>query len=105
MSDNENNDLSLVNGNRTSVINTAGENQNTGQNCDKTNEANEEPNPIPVLVRQLTAELARLNSRIQTLEELMTSCNSVLMTVLETLTQLTESIAILNNNDQPSNEP
>ena len=101
MSDNENNDLSLVNGNRTSVVNNAEENQN----CDKTNEANEEPNPIPVLVRQLTAELARLNSRIQTLEELMTSCNSVLMTVLETLTQLTESIAILNNNDQPSNEP
>ena len=105
MSDNENNDLSLVNGNRTSVVNNAGENQNTGQNSDKTNEANEEPNPIPVLVRQLTAELARLNSRIQTLEELMTSCNSVLMTVLETLTQLTESIAILNNNDQQSNEP
>ena len=107
MSDNLNNDVPLVNGNRASVVNNppAEENPISRQNCSNKNGENEELNSIPDLVRQLTTELSRLNSRIQTLEELMVSCNSVLLTVLETLGQLTENIAMLNNNDHPSNEP
>ena len=99
MGDNQKNDSPLVN--RASVVVNnpqTEENQNTGQ---IRNNNDEDPNSIPILMRQLMTELGRLNSRIQALEELMMNCNSVIVTVLQTLTQL----AMLNNNDLPNNEP